>query len=191
MRLTKPLILASGSPRRRELLTLLQVPFEVLTAPCDENIAPCPPEQMVRELALRKALSAARVCQNGALVIGSDTVVALEGKIFGKPKDAEQAFEMLRQLQGRTHQVYTGVAIVEAQSETQNVSFCCTDVRVAPMSEEELRGYIATGEPMDKAGAYGIQGFFAPFVTGIDGCYYNVMGLPLHTLRTLLLPWAE
>ena len=139
----------------------------------------------------------ARACRESGeeiVVLGADTVVALDGRILGKPEDEEDAFRMIRGIQGRTHQVYSGVALVALSGRTGEVVsekafHAGTEVEVLPMGEEEIRAYIATGEPMDKAGAYGIQGRFAAYIKGIAGDYYNVVGLPLsrlvRELRTL------
>ena len=179
------LLLASQSPRRREYLSRLQIPFAVIDVEVDETIEQdIPPEQLVRILAGRKALAASQKAP-GALCLGADTIVVLDGRIFGKPKDGAEAFAMLTALSGRVHQVYTGLclamdaSLLQAEAEVTNVS-------VGPMSEAEIMGYIATGEPMDKAGANGIQGLFAPYVKRIEGCYYNVVGLPLAKLHGML-----
>ena len=180
----KEVILASGSPRRQELLQLVIDHFEVYVSDVDETlpegIAPCDAVEM---LALRKAQTVADLRPH-ALVIGADTVVAVEGQILGKPRDDDQAAEMLRILSGRTHQVYTGVAICEKSA--SSVFSCCTQVEFAPLTEAEIDWYLSTGEPFDKAGAYGIQGYGARFVKGITGDYFNVMGLPVNRLYTIL-----
>ena len=181
------IILASQSPRRRELLARLGFPFEVVPSGADEDVDTSDPIKAVEELSLRKAEWVLRGVLEGNLVIGSDTVVVLDGEILGKPKDEEDAFHMLTRLSGRTHHVCTGVTLAmkerpenEKQEVIRETSFHeVTEVHVARMSPEEIRRYIATGEPMDKAGAYGIQGAFAPYISGITGDYYNVVGLPL------------
>ena len=180
----KEVILASGSPRRQELLQLVIDHFEVYVSDVDETLPEgIAPRDAVEMLALRKAQKVAELRRH-ALVIGADTVVAVDGRILGKPRDDEQAAEMLRMLSGRIHQVYTGVAICEKNE--NNVFSCCTQVEFAPLSEAEIDWYLSTGEPFDKAGAYGIQGYGARFVKGITGDYFNVMGLPVNRLYTIL-----
>ena len=170
------LILASTSPRRRELIQLLNLPYTCVSADCDETIAPCTPEDTVCQLSKRKAAAALAVCplQEGDVLIGADTVVAIEGKILGKPKDDQDAYEMIAGMSGKTHSVFTGVTLI-TQEETQ--TFCEeTKVSVAPLTDAEIRAYLKTGEHRDKAGAYGIQGVFGLHVTGIQGDYNNVVG---------------
>ncbi|HIZ43984.1 MAG TPA: septum formation protein Maf [Firmicutes bacterium] len=177
------LILASASPRRRELLSLTGLPFTVMAGNGEEIISTEDPARAVSELSRQKAEAVLLRAEDGDTVIGADTVVALEGRILGKPADEADAFRMLRMLQGRDHAVYTGVTILKKNSGTAPVTFAeRTAVHVLPMSDEEIRAYIATGEPMDKAGAYGIQGRFAVYVAGIEGDYQNVVGLPVSRL---------
>lgn len=176
------MILASASPRRRELLSYILPEFDVVPSGIDETAAGSPAKQ-VAKLAADKAADIA-AAHPDALVIGSDTLVALGGRVLGKPADADDAYRMLRMLSGRVHRVYTGVAVV--CDGHMHVAVESTRVRFARMSDEEIRDYIATGEPMDKAGAYGIQGFGGKFIRGIHGDYYNVMGLPLNTLYEIL-----
>ena len=183
----KELILASSSPRRRELLSIITRRFTVQTSDCDEAIAPgTGPVDAVRELSLRKARAvwAQQPDQRGLAVIGSDTVVYIDGEILGKPHSQAEAAEMLRALSGRTHTVCTGVTVRrgdrrETRSETTGVTF-------RPLTDREIRHYVSTGDPMDKAGAYGVQGLAALFVSGIQGDYFNVMGLPLCLLGGML-----
>ncbi len=173
------LILASTSPRRRELIQLLHLPFTCVSADCDETIAPCTPEDTVCQLSKRKAEAALAVCplQEGDVLLGADTVVAIEGKILGKPKDDQDAYEMIAGMSGKTHSVFTGVTLM-TQKEIR--TFCEeTKVSVAPLTEAEIRTYLKTGEHRDKAGAYGIQGAFGLHVTGIQGDYNNVVGFPV------------
>ena len=149
----------------------------------EEIISTEDPARAVSELSRQKAEAVLLRAEDGDTVIGADTVVALEGRILGKPADEADAFRMLRMLQGRDHAVYTGVTILKKNSGTAPVTFAeRTAVHVLPMSDEEIRAYIATGEPMDKAGAYGIQGRFAVYVAGIEGDYQNVVGLPVSRL---------
>ena len=194
----RKIILASASPRRRELLAQIDVEFEVRVSDKEEIYHSCKPEEIVKELALMKAENVAadlaeetRAAGEGngelrnVVVIGADTVVVLDGQILGKPKDEEDAADMLSRLQGRAHEVYTGTAILDYDEEgrpsvvNQAVR---TEVHVHAMEEAEIRRYIATGEPMDKAGAYGIQGRFAAFIDRIEGDYYNVVGLPVSSM---------
>lgn len=169
------IILASGSPRRRELLELAGVPFVVQTADVDESIpAGTSPEEAVQLLAVKKARA---VEAKQRLVLAADTVVALDGVIFGKPRNEEDAKEMLRTLSGKIHQVHTGVCIRRGEREEV---FCETaQVEFYPLTEEEIERYVASGEPMDKAGAYGIQGKGALLVRRIAGDYYTIVGLPV------------
>ena len=175
------IILASASPRRKELMALAGIPFEARPVDADETILCCtPPEGAVMMLATRKAQLAAEHVPDD-LIIGADTIVAVGKHIYGKPDTSEEAFEMLSALSGKTHQVFTGVCIY-TKSGHRNAFCTRTDVTFFPLSEEEIRAYIATGEPMDKAGAYGIQGKGALLVEKIDGDYYNVVGLPISRL---------
>ena len=177
------IILASGSPRRRELLAMTGLDFEVVTRDTDETVSQgTRPALAAMELSERKALAVAGLdeCKN-CTVIGADTIVSMEGQKFGKPADEEDAFRMLKSLADRTHTVYTGVSIVTPDSEVKKFVES-TEVHFYPLSDEEIRAYIATGECMDKAGAYGIQGRGALLVSGIIGDYYNVMGLPIGRL---------
>jgi septum formation protein len=177
------IILASQSPRRRELLTLIGIPHDVRPADIDET--PWPDEAPVPHclrLAREKAQALARVSSD-AVVIGSDTIVVVDGAILGKPRDADDAADMLRRLSGRTHLVHTAVAVAHGSrivGEVESVS-----VTFRALDDEMIGAYIATGEPMDKAGAYGIQGFGATIVARVDGDYFAVMGLALGRLIAL------
>ncbi len=191
--LEKPLILASASPRRRELLHLLDVPFTSLVSGADEHLpgaASLSPAALVQRLAQCKANAVLPLVQEPSLLVGADTVVALNGRVLGKPADEADAAGMLRALSGRTHEVYTGLCLLD--TDTKKSALCAerTVVHFAPMSEADIAAYVATGEPMDKAGAYAIQGKCAPFIERIEGCYYNVMGLPLFRLRQMLLEFS-
>lgn len=175
-----PLILASSSPRRRELLSLLDIPFTVQSSEADETLPEnSSPEQAVLLLAKRKAKAVQEAGGNvrPIIIVSADTVVSLQGAIFGKPQNREEAFSMLSALSGQTHRVYTGVCILSPMD--TSLFSVCTEVTFYPLSEKEIWDYIATGEPMDKAGAYGIQGRGALFVQEIKGDYYNVVGLPI------------
>lgn len=193
-------ILASASPRRRELLTQIGMEYEVIPSTVDEKMTKTLPEEVVQELSLQKAED---VCaglrtqeMEDFLVIGADTVVAFEGAIMGKPMDEEDACRMLRALQGKVHQVYTGVTLCGERK--GSAAFCSTfyektDVVMYPMTEEEIEAYVATKEPMDKAGAYGIQGRCAAHIERISGDYNNVVGLPVGRLCQELkrMGWKE
>lgn len=176
----KNVILASASPRRKELLERMGIKFAVIPAKGEERITKNDPGEIVEELAMQKAAEVA-ASREEAVVIGSDTVVVLDGKILGKPKDEEEAQRMLTSLQGRTHQVYTGVAVIE---KTEGKERTClfhesSDVTFYPMSAEEIRKYIRTKDCFDKAGGYGIQGEFCVYVKGICGDYNNIVGFPV------------
>ena len=173
-------ILASASPRRKELLEQIGVKFNILPATGEEVITKELPGEVVMELAKQKAEEVAKTAGADALVLGADTVVAYEGKILGKPKDEADALRMLTMLSGKEHEVYTGVALIDNRDQSMENFFERTKVTMYPVSEEEIRDYIAGGEPMDKAGAYyGIQGLGAVFVESIHGDYNNVVGLPI------------
>ena len=179
------IILASQSPRRRELLERMGIlNFEIIPARGEEVLDPAlPPERLVEELSRQKAAEVAAGAVPEDLVIAADTVVAVDGKILGKPQDTKDAARMLRLLSGRTHQVLTGVALFYRGQEKARVDV--TEVTFAPLTDQQIAWYIGTGEPLDKAGAYGIQGKAALFIPTIHGSYSNVVGLPLATLLTL------
>ena len=192
----RKIILASGSPRRRELLTQIGLEYTVIPSKKEEILRFTQPEDIVKDLSLQKAQDIAENAEVGTMVIGSDTVVSLDGEILGKPHTSENAVAMLKRLEGRSHQVYTGVSVVikgmAADGTDAIISFAeKTDVHVYPMTEEEIQAYVATGDPLDKAGAYGIQGIFAKHEQGISGCYYNVMGLPIGRLYQELKGWLD
>lgn len=175
------IILASGSPRRKELLTQIGVEFEIQKAEGEEVLTSSEPTEAVKELSMQKALEVSEKC-DGDVIIGADTVVAAEGRILGKPKDKEDAMRMLRLLQGKSHEVITGVTVL-LKKQKRTIRFAeVTRVHVFPMTEEQMEAYVESGEPMDKAGAYGIQGKFAAYVSGIEGDYNNVVGLPVGRL---------
>lgn len=198
------IILASASPRRRELLAQIGIAYQVMVSDADETASSQKPWEMVEEISARKAEAvlrkilteegrrAAGVQRTGQgkpysfVVVGADTVVALGQQIMGKPKGKEDAVRMLSLLQGKTHQVYTGVTLLIAdggESKPRRLSFHeKTEVTMYPMSREEICAYVESGEPMDKAGAYGIQGRCAAFIRGICGDYNNVVGLPVGRL---------
>lgn len=179
------IILASGSPRRREILEKIGVKPEVIVSNEEENPQSVKPCDVVVELATIKGESVYNKVKNERrddfLIIAADTIVALDDEILGKPKSEEDAKRMLEGLSGRSHQVYSGVCIIiKNDNELKKLSFYeVTDVDVCELSTSEIDKYIATGEPMDKAGAYAIQGLFAPYISGIRGDFYNVMGFPI------------
>jgi septum formation protein len=174
------LILASASPRRKELLEKIGLPFTVQPAMGEERITQKSPAAVVMELSRQKAEEIAAAQTEDCIIIGADTVVARGEKIMGKPKDAADAKQMLRSIADDCHQVYTGVTLIRTGAYPQSVTFQeKTDVCLYPISDAELDAYIASGDPMDKAGAYGIQGDFAIYVKRIAGDYYNVVGLPI------------
>ena len=174
------LILASASPRRKELLEKIGLPFTVQPAKGEERITQKRPAAVVMELSRQKAEEIAAAQTGDCIIIGADTVVARGDKIMGKPKDAADAKQMLRSIADDCHQVYTGVTLIRTGAHPQSVTFQeKTDVFLYPISDAELDAYIASGDPMDKAGAYGIQGDFAIYVKRIAGDYYNVVGLPI------------
>lgn len=190
------IILASASPRRRELLAQIGLDFEVRVSDVEEKADTDVPENLVRELSKQKAEAvfeelAKEKSEEEFLVIGADTVVAYGGRILGKPGDAEEAVQMLSLLQGHTHEVYTGVSLLAMTKEPargkessvlRKTFHEVTRVYFCPMSQEEIAAYVETGEPLDKAGAYGIQGIFARYIKGIEGDYNNVVGLPVGRL---------
>lgn len=186
MKMEKKIILGSASPRRRELLSQIGVEFEVRVSGKEEIYKSSIPEEIVKELALMKAENVASELtadeRKNMAVLGADTIVVFEGEILGKPADTEEAGRMLATLQGKTHQVYTGTALLvyDTTGNQQVINHAVeTKVMVHDMTRDEIDAYIATGEPMDKAGAYGIQGRFAAYIDGIEGDYYNVVGLPV------------
>lgn len=178
-------ILASGSPRRKALLEGVGLHLQVLVPDVDETIPEhFTPEEAVLELATRKARAIHHSLEKEETIIAADTIVTIDGTILGKPSDEFSAVRMLKQLSGRTHQVYTGVCLI--QNGLEESFYNCTSVTFYPLSDKEIRDYVSTGEPLDKAGAYGIQGKGALLVKEICGDYYSVMGLPLaETLRRL------
>lgn len=181
------IILASGSPRRRELMEMLcPEGLEIVPARGEEAADPSlPPDTLVVALSRAKAAEVAARCAHGDdVVIGADTVVALDGAVLGKPRDAEDAKRMLRALSGRTHSVFTGVTVLRGGRTRSHAER--TEVTFRALEDDEIDRYIATGEPMDKAGAYGAQGWASLFVERLEGDFFNVMGLPLCALGKLL-----
>jgi len=182
----RPIILASASPRRQELLANLGLEFEVKVSEVDETLDEnMPAAQQVEKLAERKASVVAAQSTKG-LVIGADTLVVLGGKPLGKPADREEAVQMLKSLQGRSHEVFTGLAVIDAATGQSVVTHQATAVRFKPLSSEQIQRYVDTGEPMGKAGAYAVQGKASIFIDSIRGCYFNVVGLPVAKLADAL-----
>ena len=178
-----PLILASGSPRRRELLDLMGLTYTVETPDVDESFSGRPSET-VMEISRRKAAAVA-ARHSDSVIIAADTLVFADGAL-GKPHTPERAKEMLRSLAGNWHHVYTGITVINTRSGRVLRNVDKTRVHLVPMTEQEIDAYVATGEPLDKAGAYGIQGMGGMFVDRIDGSYSNVVGLPMSMLRIML-----
>ena len=181
-------VLASASERRQELLKRIVEDFKIVISNFDENTVDfegdC--DDYVKLLALCKAREVANRIKNETIVIGSDTVVYHNGKIFGKPKDEKDAYNMLKSLSGSSHRVYSGIAVINTASNEIRVDSVCTEVFFSTLSEEQISRYVKSSEPMGKAGAYGIQGNGGIFVEKIYGCYYNVVGLPLNRLYFIL-----
>lgn len=181
------IILASASPRRRELLKMLGIEdFKIIPAPAEKPLSQGDTGKAVENTALDKAMQVKRLASPGDIIIAADTVVCIDNMVLGKPKDEREAFEMLSSLSGRSHFVYTGVAVISG--DYKDVRAEKTEVFFKAMTPREIETYIATGEPMDKAGAYGIQGRGAVFISGIRGDYFNVVGLPVSLLWDMLKP---
>ena len=179
----RPLVLASGSPRRQELLRAEGFEFRILVPEIDESaLAGETPEALASRLALAKAQATCERAEPGACVLGADTLVVVEGRILGKPSDAEHAVAMLGALAGRTHRVLTAVALVVVGSDIRDQALVQSQVRMHPLEPEQIRAYVASGEPLDKAGAYAAQGEGGRFVAAIEGSRSNVIGLPLEAV---------
>lgn len=194
--LMKKIILASNSPRRREILAAAGIRFEVIPSEIEENITADSPEELVKGLSLLKCTDVAKRMGPGFTVIGADTIVVHDGQIMGKPKDGADAFNMLKSLKGDTHAVYTGVTVIDTDTGKEMTFNERCEVRMFDVSNEAIRKYIETGEPMDKAGAYAIQGRGAFLVERINGDFYTVMGLPIARLMKVLyeefgLKWED
>ena len=180
------IILASGSPRRKEILENTNLKFSVITSDIDERIFENEePIQLVLRLAFEKCMS---VAQNNPsdLVIGADTIVVLDNEILGKPKDEEEAFNMLSKLSNREHQVITGMSIVNLENEKKIVDYAISNVKFKKLTDQDIKDYISTKECLDKAGSYGIQGYGALLVEEIKGDYFNIVGLPISKLSDIL-----
>ncbi len=179
------IILASNSPRRKELLSQVGVSFEVIPSEFEEQIIELPPTKLVEHFAYMKARDVASAVCEEALVIGSDTIVCLD-EIMGKPRNKEDAFSMLKKLSGKQHLVLSGLCIINTATGESVTEHESTRVKMKELSDAEITAYINTGEPLDKAGAYAIQGMGSLFVEGIEGDYFNVVGLPLFRLGKML-----
>ncbi|MCM0648965.1 Maf-like protein [Clostridium swellfunianum] len=182
------IVLASASERRQELLKRILGNFDIIVSNFDEDTIKFSgdPEEYVKALAYAKANQVAEKMKSESLVIGSDTIVYQDGRILGKPKDYKDAYSMLKALSGSSHKVYSGIAVVNSASKKIITAAVCTEVFFSELTEEQIKTYIESGEPMDKAGAYGIQGNGGVFVEKIHGCYYNVVGLPINRLYYVL-----
>ena len=184
----KNIILASKSPRRKELLENIGFKFSVFEGDVDESTVPktLEPNLYVQELAVLKANSVAKRSPKNTLIIGADTVVIHDGEVLGKPHDLDEAYNMLKSLSGKTHYVYTGVAVIDTDSMKIASRYEKTAVTFRELSDEEIRFYIENYKTLDKAGAYGIQEFAGVFVSSIEGDYFNIVGLPMCRLYTLI-----
>lgn len=184
-----PIILASGSPRRREILSQVGIEFTVEPSNKEEIATSSIPSELVMQLSKGKAEDIAEQKQGPVMVIGADTVVAVDQMILGKPKNEEDAARMLRMISGREHEVYTGVTVIVKKEDgtiCTNTFYEVAKVSIASLTEEEIVSYIKSKEPMDKAGSYAIQGRFAYFVNGIQGDYYSIVGLPIAHLYQVM-----
>ena len=181
-------ILASASDRRKELLSRIISDFEVKISDFDEGTVEVSKdiEKYVKTLAEGKAKSVALNCTNDSIIIGADTIVVIDDNILGKPKDKDDAFRMLKLLSNNVHRVYSGVTVINNEKQVMKSDCLYTEVYFSELSDEEIWRYIDTGECLDKAGAYGIQGYGGVFVEKINGCYYNVVGLPLNLLNKMI-----
>lgn len=186
----RTLILASASPRRAELLRQVGYTFKVLPGTVTEEVSDEVPSALVESLALKKSLAVASSLAQG-IVLGADTVVCCDGKILGKPADEHEAIDILKLLRGRKHEVITGIALVDAADHRRVVTdHLRTDVWMRNFDDDELLYYVRSGDPLDKAGAYGIQGFASVFIERLEGCYFNVVGLPLGLVYHHLARWG-
>ncbi|MGB9839302.1 Maf family protein [Thermovenabulum sp.] len=182
----RKLVLASSSPRRIELLKQIGLDFEVIPANIEEEkIIELKPDELVQKLAIEKVISVSKKVRN-SIVIGADTLVYAENKVLGKPRTEKEALDMLLLLSNKWHKVYSGIAVLDTETQKLITDVEESGVKFKSISEKEAKNYIQTGEPMDKAGAYAIQGKGAVFIERIEGCYYNIVGLPLFKLVKLL-----
>ncbi|CAH2214261.1 Maf family protein [Tepidibacter aestuarii] len=181
------IVLASASPRRKELLFNLNLNFEIMKSDIDEFVnEKDTPESVAMSLSFQKAIDIANKTSRNSIVIGADTIVVFDGKILGKPKDEQDAFNTLKQLSGKYHKVITGICTLRLSDNKKIVDYEVTKVKMREFSEDEIKRYIKTAEPMDKAGSYGIQGYGSLLVEKIDGDYSNVVGLPVSKLGQIL-----
>ncbi|WP_294403642.1 Maf-like protein [uncultured Clostridium sp.] len=182
------IILASASERRQELLHRLVDDFDIAVSSFDESTVPFEGDidEYVKAVALGKAADIRKSINEDALIISADTIVTQGNRILGKPKDKQDALEMLQCLQGKSHFVYSGIVVINTKTDVTKAESLSTKVTFSKISDKEILEYIETGEPLDKAGSYGIQGRGGVFVEGIEGCYYNVVGLPLNKLKSML-----
>jgi septum formation protein len=182
------IILASASLRRAELLKKVTSNFKIMVSNFEESDIPFNGNcgDYVMALARGKAMDVCSSVKKPSAIIGCDTVVYLNGNVLGKPKDSIEAFQMLSDLSGITHDVYTGIAVINTETQEIITEYVCTEVKFSKLTKEQIKNYIETGEPFDKAGAYGIQGAASLFVEEIKGCYFNVVGLPVNRLSFML-----
>ncbi|AST56386.1 Maf family protein [Thermoanaerobacterium thermosaccharolyticum] len=181
------IVLASNSPRRREILSNIGLDFDVIPSNIAEETKEEEPENIVMDLSRKKALCVAEKLDDDSIVIGADTVVVIDGEILGKPKDKGEAFSMLRKLSGRWHKVYTGVSVVSLRNRKLINDYESTDVYIKNLSDDMILNYIEKGECLDKAGSYAIQGYGSLIVERINGDYFNVVGLPISKLYDIFL----
>ncbi|MDP2947790.1 MAG: Maf family protein [Nanoarchaeota archaeon] len=175
------IILASASPRRKQIMEMMGVKYETISPNYDEdNSVNLTPKETVMLFAREKAMNVAK--RSDGIVIGADTIIFFKDKKIGKPKDKEEAFRILKMLSGKMHEVYSGISIINTKTGEEINDFEITEVKFKELSDEEIIKYIETNEPMDKSGSYAIQGYASVFVEKINGCYYNVMGLPVNKL---------
>lgn len=181
------IILASASPRRKSLMDVLGLDFEIKVSDCEEKVDKhSNVENIVMSLSLQKAQAVSKYVDSNCLIIGADTVVSYSNEILGKPKDYDDAVRMLKLLSGKTHSVYTGFTLIQTSDGTVVTDYERSDVTFRELSEKQIIDYVNTGEPMDKAGAYSIQGIASSFVENLDGDYNNVVGLPIYKLSKYL-----
>ncbi len=183
----KKIILASASPRRKKLLEKINLKFEVIPSTVEENIKDEKfSSELIEQLALEKARDVAQKVKEPSVIIGSDTVVVLNKKILGKPTDKQDAFNMLKMLSGKTHQVISAIAIIDTESNKEFTDHVSSNVTFKPLTNDEINNYLATSEPYDKAGSYAIQGYAGAFIKSISGCYTNIVGISTYKLVEML-----
>lgn len=182
----KPIILASASPRRKELLTNIGLKFQVIPSSIEENPGEAFSYEKIEQVAREKAMDVVGKVDYPVIIIGSDTVVTIDNKILGKPEDENDAFNMLRLLSGRTHKVVSAIAVHDSETGKTKTASVTSEVEFRELTDREIRAYINTGEPFDKAGAYAIQGKAGTFVRAIKGCYSNIVGISVFKLAEML-----